>query len=173
SSYPTAYPTPTFTIPTPPTATATGPVASTETHGTISEVSLGAGRPLQDQLVDLRAAAIAEGRTPVVVSTASWCGACKEVESTLDEPQMQKALANVTLLMVDVDEFGPQMDSLKMTTNAVPSFFKIDSTAHATDAITGDEWDENTAENEAPVLGPFAKGMLKKRRHPPTTGTSL
>lgn len=169
--YPTAMPT--FTIPTPPTPTATGPVASTETHGTISEISLGVGRPLQDQLIDLRADAIADGRTPIVVSTAPWCGACKEVESTLDEPEMQKALANVTLLMVDIDEFGPQMDALKMSTNAVPSFFKIDSNAHATDAITGDEWDANTAENEAPVLGPFAKGTLKKRRHPPTTGTSL
>jgi hypothetical protein len=61
-----------------------------------------------------------------------------------------------------------------MQTNAIPYFYKIDSAAHATDSISGDEWDENTPANEAPVLGAFAKGTLKKRRHPsPASGTAL
>ncbi|MEO8874977.1 MAG: hypothetical protein ABI461_05270, partial [Polyangiaceae bacterium] len=71
------------------------------------------------------------------------------------------------------DEFGSELAALKMETNAIPFFFKIDSAAHATDAISGDEWDENIATNEAPVLGAFAKGTLKKRRHPSPLGTSL
>ncbi|MGH7280856.1 MAG: DUF4190 domain-containing protein [Polyangiaceae bacterium] len=177
---PTA-PFPTYTPPVfpVPTATATGgtlgggAVASTTMHGNVKVVSLGAGRPLQDQLVDLRTSEIADGRLPIVETTASWCTACKEIEATIDDPLIQKALDNVTLVKVDVDEFGSELSGLKMETNAIPFFYKIDSTARATDAISGDEWDDNTAANEAPVLGPFAKGTLKKRRHPSPVGTSL
>ena len=175
-------PYPTYTPPVFPVPTATGsgmlsggggPVASTTMHGNVKVISLGGGRPLQDQLVDLRVSEIAEGRLPIVETTASWCTACKEIEATIDDPLIQKALDNVTLVKVDVDEFGSELSGLKMETNAIPFFYKIDSTARATDAISGDEWDDNTAANEAPVLGPFAKGTLKKRRHPSPVGTSL
>jgi hypothetical protein len=176
SGIPTGYPTSPFVIPTPPptpTATATGPIASTTMHGTIKVVSLGAGRSLQDQLSELRTNEIAAGRIPIVETTAAWCSACKEIASTIDDPLLQHALANVTLVEVDTDEFGAELGSLKMETDAIPYFFKIDSAARATDAISGDEWDENTPVNEAPVLGAFAKGTLKKRRHPNPVGTSL
>lgn len=174
--YPPSY---TFTppvlpIPTAPAPTATaGIVPSTTMHGVVKVVSLASGRSLQDQLVDLRASEIADGRVPIVETTASWCTACKEIESTLDDPLLQKALADVTLVKVDVDEFGDELTGLKMDTNAIPFFYKIDSTARPTDSISGDEWDDNTAANEAPVLGPFVKGTLKKRRHASGVGTPL
>jgi thiol-disulfide isomerase/thioredoxin len=176
SGIPTGYPTSPFVLPPPtalPTATATGAVASTVMHGTIKVVSLGGGRPLQDQLSELRTSEIATGRTVIVQTTAAWCAACKEIDSTIDDPLLQKALANVTLVEVDTDEFGAELGALKMETDAIPYFFKIDSAARATDAISGDEWDENTPANEAPVLGAFVKGTLKKRRHPNPVGTSL
>jgi hypothetical protein len=176
SGIPTGYPTSPFVIPTPPptpTATATSPVASTVMHGTIKVVSLGGGRSLQDQLAELRTNELAAGRIPIVETTATWCVACKEIASTIDDPLLQRALTNVTLVEVDTDEFGAELGSLKMETDAIPYFFKIDSAARATDAISGDEWDENTPVNEAPVLGAFAKGTLKKRRHPNPVGTSL
>lgn len=175
---PTPFPTYTSPLLPPPTSTATGSlgggaVASTTMHGTVKVVSIGAGRPLQDQLVDLRSSEIADGRMPIIETTASWCTACKEINATIDDPLLQRALDKVTLIEVDVDEFGSELSSLKMETNAIPFFYKIDSTARATDAISGDEWDDNTAVNEAPVLGPFVKGTLKKRRHPSPVGTSL
>ena len=177
-SLPTAYPTYTPPVFPVPTATGTGTlgggaVASTTIHGSVKVVSVGAGRPLQDQLVDLRSSEIADGRLPIIETTASWCTACKEINATIDDPLLQAALDKVTLIEVDVDEFGSELASLKMETNAIPFFYKIDSTARATDAISGDEWDDNTAANEAPVLGPFVKGTLKKRRHPSPIGTSL
>jgi len=178
-SLPTAYPTayPTFVVPTPvPTASSGisgGAVASTTMHGRIKVISLGSGRPLEDQLIDLKASESAEGRTTIVETTAEWCAACKEIAGTIDDPLLQHALADVTLVEVDTDEFGSELGALKMETSAIPFFFKIDSTAKATDAISGDEWDENTPQNEAPVLGAFAKGTLKKRRHPSPVGTKL
>lgn len=177
SGIPTSYPTSPFVLPPPtalPTATApTGAIASTIMHGTIKVVSLGSGRPLQDQLSELRTSEIADGRTMIVQTTAAWCAACKEIDSTIDDPLLQHALANVTLVEVDTDEFGAELGALKMETDAIPYFFKIDAAARATDAISGDEWDENTPVNEAPVLGAFVKGTLKKRRHPNPVGTSL
>ncbi len=174
SGMPTGYPTSPFVIPTPPpTPTATEAPATTTLHGNIKVVTLDTGEPLQSQLIDLRATEVASGRTVIVETTSTKCGPCQEIESNVDDPLIQRALNNVTLVMVDIDEFGAELSSLKMATNALPFFYKIDSTARATDAISGDEWDANTPVNEAPVIGAFAKGTLKKRRHPSSVGTAL
>jgi hypothetical protein len=174
SGIPTGYPTSPFVIPTPPpTPTATEAPATTTLHGNIKVVTLDTGAPLQSQLIDLRATEVASGRTVIVETTSTKCAPCQEIESNVDDPLVQRALDNVTLVMVDIDEFGAELSSLKMATNALPFFYKIDSTARATDAISGDEWDANTPVNEAPVLGAFAKGTLKKRRHPSSVGTAL
>ena len=52
-------------------------------------------------------------------------------------------------------------------------FYKLDSNAHPTDAISADEWDANVPENMAPVLGDFARGALGSRRSPSPIGTAL
>jgi hypothetical protein len=51
-----------------------------------------------------------------------------------------------------------------MYTASVPFFFKVDASARPTDSISGDEWDDNTAANMAPVLESFLRGTLAKPR---------
>jgi len=167
STLPTVATPGTFPAPAPtvPTTTSFGKIRVTDLHR--------AHDTLQGQLAAEFARASAEGHTVLVETSATWCSACKEFASQLHEPAMQRALENVDIVRVDVDEFAAEMGGLHMSVDAVPFFFKIDSTARATDAVSGDEWDDNTAANMAPVLGAFVKGTLTKRRHPSPIGTTL
>ena len=65
---------------------------------------------------------------------------------------------------------------MRVDTESVPWFYKLDTSSHPTDAISADEWDANIPENMAPVLGNFARGALGSRRSAPAPaplGTAL
>ncbi|MEO6418963.1 MAG: DUF4190 domain-containing protein [Polyangiaceae bacterium] len=136
--------------------------------GAIKVVDLApSGGSLESQLTEERTHALGEGGTILVQTTATWSADCKEISAALYDQRMQKVLTNVTLVRVDVDEFAAELTTLKMFTGSVPFFFKVDASAHPTDSVSGDEWDDNTAANIAPVLGKFLLGTLGKgRSHP-------
>jgi hypothetical protein len=77
---------------------------------------------------------------------------------------MQRALADVTLVRVDVDAFEDDLHAMRVETQSVPWFYKLDDSGRPTDAINADEWDENIPENMAPVLAKFVRGTLAARR---------
>jgi len=129
--------------------------------------------PLRDQLVAEITRARASKRTLLVQTTASWASVCAEIDDALVDTQMQTALKDVELVRIDVDEFRAELSVQHMYEGSVPWFYKIDSTVQPIDAISGDEWDDNTPENMAPVLKAFATGTLKLRRHASTIGTPL
>ena len=86
---------------------------------------------------------------------------------------MQRALANVTLVRVDIDTFEDELKAMRVDTESVPWFYRLDASARPTDAISADEWDANVPENMAPVLANFARGALGARRTPSPLGTAL
>ncbi len=144
------------------------------TVGAVEVVNLSADDgPLRDQLASELARARASKRTLLVQTTASGANVCAEIEDALPDTRMQAALANVQLVRVDIDEFRAELSFEKMYEGSVPWFYKLDSGARPTDAISGDEWDENTPENMAPVLKAFASGTLRSRRHVSPIGTPL
>ena len=55
----------------------------------------------------------------------------------------------------------------------MPYFYRVDASARPTDALSADEWDDNTAQNMAPVLEAFVSGTLRQRKHPSPLGTEL
>jgi hypothetical protein len=76
------------------------------------------------------------------------------------------------LVRVDLNVFGDELKQLRMPTNLYPAFFLLGPDNRPIDAVHGGEWDDDVAENIAPVLGAFVRGEYKKRRHPewsPTT----
>lgn len=150
------------------------PAPHRATIGAVDVVNLSSDDgPLKDQLAAELARARASKRTLVVQTTAPWANVCAEIDDALPDARMQAALADVQLVRVDIDEFRGELKSQRMYEGSVPWFYKIDSTVHPTDAISGDEWDENTPENMAPVLKAFASGTLKLRRHTTPLGTPL
>lgn len=147
--------------------------AGTRSYGSLDVVDLESTRVLEAQLTEITKTASAKGRTVILQTYIRSSPECAQVAAALPDPRMQRALANVTLVRVDVDTFEDELRAMRVDTESVPWFYKLDAAGRATDAISADEWDANTAENMAPILGNFARGVLGARRSPSPVGTAL
>ena len=128
---------------------------------------------LRTQLAEIAKTASSKGRTVILQTYVRSSHECAEVAAALPDPKMQRALANVTLIRVDIDAFENELKALRVDTESVPWFYKLDAAAHPTDAISADEWDANIPDNMAPVLGDFVRGAPAARRSPSPIGTAL
>jgi len=125
------------------------------------------------QLADEVKRAQAAKQTVIVMTSAKWCTVCREFEDAMTDARMQSALANVSIVRVDIDDFDAELKSEGMLEATLPWFYKIDATLKPIDAISAGEWDENIPENMAPVLKSFVSGTLRARKNPSPMGTSL
>lgn len=140
--------------------------AGTRRLGTVDVVDLDADRPLRAQLTGIARDEAAKGRTVVLQTYVRSSRECAEVAAALPDDRMQRALANVTLVRVDVEIFAAELHAMRVDVRSVPWFYKLDAAARPTDAISAGEWDENVPENMAPVLDGFVHGTLGRRRAP-------
>lgn len=147
--------------------------AGTRSYGSLDVVDLDGTTVLGKQLADIARTASGKGRTVILQTYVRSSSECAEVAAALPDPRMQRALANVTLVRVDIDSFEEELKAMRVDTESVPWFYKLDSGARVTDAISADEWDANVPENMAPVLADFARGALGARRSPSPIGTAL
>jgi hypothetical protein len=122
------------------------------------------GGPLRSQLATQTAAAHQAGEAVLVETSTSSCDPCAEIDLTAPDPGVQQALADVRWLRIDVSEFRAELAGLRMNEPTVPWFYLLDGRGQPRDAISADEWDDNDAENIAPVLGAFVHGKLQPRR---------
>jgi hypothetical protein len=112
----------------------------------------------------------------IVYVRAPRCAPCKRFESTLQSPLMQAALGKSVLLALDAAAFEDDLAALRIDARDVPTFVHVsdDVPAHAVDAITGVEWDDDLPQNIAPIFTRFLAGTLHQRRQPPPfVGTML
>lgn len=147
--------------------------AGTRSYGPLDVVDLESAGFLAKQLSDVSKTARAKGHTVILQTYVRSSHECAEVAAALPDPRMQRALANVTLVRVDIDTFEDELTAMRVDTESAPWFYKLDEGARPTDAISADEWDANTAENMAPILSDFAHGILGARRSPSPIGTAL
>ncbi len=138
-----------------------------EQKGAITVVDVGvSARSLEDELSKQRAEAATKGQTLLVMTTAGGCEPCRGVDASLADDRLQKALASVRLVRVDVNVFDDDLTNLAMPHAAIPGFFLPATDLTPRDGIDGGEWDDDIPENIAPVLGRFVKGTYDKRRSP-------
>lgn len=147
--------------------------AGTRSYGTLDVVDLDASGKLGKQLGDIAKTATGKGRIVMLQTYVRSSKECAQVAAALPDPKMQRALANVTLVRVDIDTFEDELKDMRVETESVPWFYKLDANARPTDAISADEWDANTAENMAPILTDFARGAPFSRKTPSPVGTAL
>jgi hypothetical protein len=133
----------------PPPAVAAG----TRSYGSLEVVDLDDSRPLRAQLGEI--VQRSHGRTVVLQTYLSSSSVCAAIAAALPDMRMQRALANVTLVRVDVEEYGRELGVMKVETQSAPWFYKLDAKGDPTDAISADAWEANVPENMAPVLGKF------------------
>jgi thioredoxin 1 len=98
---------------------------------------------------------IAKSQRPVLYFYADWCGPCRRFRESLDDEQVQKALAKTTLIKINIDK--DQMEyAAKYGIEAVPSFVRVNEAGEPQGLITSDAWgDEDVPESIAPVMGQF------------------
>jgi hypothetical protein len=146
-------------------------------RGSLEVVDIGLSAPsLRQALEAQERVARVKGQRVLLMTTGSECSPCRGLDRALEQPQMQQALAGVRLVRVDLKAFKEELGELRMPTNLYPAFFMLGSDLTPLDGIHGGEWDEDIAENIAPVLGPFVRGEYRQRRHewsPTTGGVSL
>lgn len=140
------------------------PIASgTRAYGTLSVVDLDATQPLAPQLREVVDAALASHRTVVLQTYIRASKECSAVAAALPDRRMQLALADVTLVRVDIETFERDLRAMRVETRSAPWFYKLDGAARPTDGISAAEWDENVPENMAPILGPFVRGARRAK----------
>jgi len=164
------YTPPPYTPPysyTAPTATATTPSVGLKPmpySGSVHVVDLkSSGGSLRTQLVLELAAAKGDGDKLLVITAARTCAACDEIFASFIDYDVQDSLRHVRVVRVDVDQFPTELAGLGMDKPGLPWFFRYDDQMKLIDAISADEWDDNDAENIAPVLKRFVAGTYKHR----------
>lgn len=160
-----ADPIPAAHMPAAPAAPAPAVVSSTghPARGSVVELHPSAGA-LHAQLISQTSSAARAGESVLVETSVSSCEPCSEIERAVTDPAVLSALSKVRLLRIDVREFRAELAGLRMNEPTVPWFYLLDTRGQPRDAISADEWDDNDAENIAPVLGAFVRGKLQPRR---------
>jgi len=130
--------------------------AQAQSFGALDVVDVGDDAPLRSQLGAIVRDAREKGRTVVLQTQASTNPRCAQVAAALTDHRMQHALANVTLVRVDVARHDTELRAMRVETKSAPWFYKLDASALPTDAISADELDTNV-ETMAPTLGRFVR----------------
>lgn len=148
---------------TPSSSSSAPSAAGVHAYGSLEVVDLDATRPLRAQLSEIVARA-PRGRTIMIQTYAKSSSACMAVDAALPDHRMQRALANVTLVRVDLEEYRMELSTMKVETRTAPWFYKLDAKGEPVDSLSADAWDANIPENMAPALGKFVHKSAPRRR---------
>jgi hypothetical protein len=127
--------------------------AGTRSYGSLEVVDLDEDKPLREQLAQVTVQA--RGRTVVLQTFVRTSPECVRIASSLSDRRMQHALANVTLVRVDVDRFRAELDAMSIKTETQHWFYRLDARAQPVLGISRSAWGETVPEKMAPVLARF------------------
>ncbi|NUO48183.1 MAG: DUF4190 domain-containing protein [Polyangiaceae bacterium] len=133
--------------------------------GKITVVDLGVGEPsLKAAVVRELATAKAAGEEVLVMTCVKAPGPCLDVEKSLSDPLLQTALEKIRIVRINIEVFKDDIEKLGLQVDPFPVYALFTADGTPRDAIDGGEWEADIPQNIAPVLGPFVKGDLKKRK---------
>jgi hypothetical protein len=151
-SPPPAAPAPAAPLPVPP---------GVRSYGSFEVIDLDDSRTLRTQLVEIGKRA--HGRTLILQTYEKKSAACEAVTAALPDKRMQRALTNVVLVRVDVDEYDRELRLMHVETTSAPWFYKLDAKADTKGAISATSWETNGTENMAVALNRFVHPEPKRR----------
>jgi len=141
---------------------------TTKQIGRVPVVDLGTQdtHTLEESLRAERAAAAGEHRTLLVMLVRYDFAQHLEIEAALADPRVQEALGEVRIVRADERFHDKELTALGFPSKIAPTLCLLGPDLRPRDVIDGREWDDDTAENIAPVIGAFLRGTYKKRRQP-------
>jgi hypothetical protein len=166
---PAPAPPPAATVTNPEQSGAKTPDAATRATKfgkvTLVDPAPGAGT-LETLLREERARADAEHEKLLVWLSSPELAPCNGVSVALRDARLQKALAGVRILRLDVNEYYVELARLGYPVKVLPGFVLTSPEGRPIDYVSGGEWDADVPENIAPVLGNFVQGRYARRRNP-------
>ncbi|MCU0682132.1 MAG: hypothetical protein MUF34_07745 [Polyangiaceae bacterium] len=123
-------------------------------------------RPFEIELREQAQKAKAAGERLVLFVVSDTCRPCMSIAALLPAPAMQQAMGHARLVRVSTFSLRSELEALGVQTQLVPGFYLLGHDLRPTDGISGAEWDDDTVENAAPVIGAFLHGSYARRRHP-------
>lgn len=159
---------PTPTVPKEPPKASTWRETRSEVVGGLKVVDLGGDEPtLRGALQAQMKAAKAENKQVLVLVMADSCDPCKKLKEALTDASMQDALSPIVLVRVNTQVFERELQEMSYRTKEGerPGLYLLSSDGSPRDGILGNEWDDDTPANMAPVLKAFVLGKYKTRRH--------
>jgi hypothetical protein len=121
---------------------------------------------LQAELTRQRAMALEQGQALLVWLTVPDCPPCNGVAAALTDTRLRSALGRARLVRVDATIFAAELAELGLPLDVFPGFALLGTNNRPVDYLNGGEWDEDLPSRIAPVLGPFLRGRLERRRRP-------
>ncbi len=123
-------------------------------------------RPFEAELREQAQKAKSAGERLVLFVVSDNCRPCMSIAANLPAPSMQNAFGRARLVRVNINASRADLEALGVQTQLSPGFYLLGHDLRPTDGVTGGEWDDDTAENAAPVLGAFLHGTYARRRQP-------
>lgn len=80
-----------------------------------------------------------------------------QIAATLPDARVQHALANVTIVRVDIDRHSSELHAMHIEPRSAPYFYVLDDSALPVDAMSGSEV-PSAPEKMGPTLAAFARG---------------
>ena len=121
---------------------------------------------LETLLREERLRADAEKQKLLVWVSSPEFPSCNGVSVALRDPRLQKALAGVRILRLNVNDYYVELGRRGVPVNVLPGFALLTPEGRPLDYVSGGEWDADVPENIAPVLGNFIHGRYVRRRNP-------
>jgi hypothetical protein len=135
--------------------------ASHVDSSSLEVVDLRSDQPFGAQLMKTVDDAKAHGRTVVLQTTSEKDARCAQIAAALPDARVKRALANVTLVRVDIDRFSPELHALRIEPRSAPYFYVLDETALPVDGMSGRDLDPSVPEKMGPALAAFVRASTR------------
>jgi hypothetical protein len=128
-------------------------------------VDVRADRPFGSQVMTIIDEAKANHRSVVLQTTSQRDVRCAQIAAALPDARVQHALANVTLVRVDIDRYSSELHAMHIEPRSAPYFYVLNEKAVPVDAMSGGEVDPSAPEKMGPTLAAFVRGSSAVKPH--------
>lgn len=122
-------------------------------------------KPFGAQLRKAMDDAKSEHKTVLLQTTSRTDVRCAQIAAALPDARVQRSLANVTLVRVDIDHYSSELHAMHIEPRSAPYFYVLDESAVPVDAMSGREVDPSAPEKMGPTIAAFVRSATRAKDH--------